>query len=507
MSTGFVKPPESYWLATTPQTNHPPLTDDLEVDIAIIGGGMVGITSAYLLALEGYKIALIEADRIIQGTTGHTTAKITSQHNLFYYKIKSKLDKQRAGQYADANESAVREISRIIRENKIACDFSEEKAFVFTQQDEYLSQIRNEVNTASELGIQASFVSEIPLPIKIKGAVCFENQAQFHPRKYLLALAKEAVNKGAQIFEKTRAVDIIKDTSCSVVTDKGKSIRSSKVIIASHYPFFEDHGLYFSRIYPERSYILGIRANERFPGGMYITAEDPTRSLRAQNSEDGELILVAGEHHKTGQGEDMANHYYKLKDFAEQVFTVQDIPYRWSTQDYTTMDEIPYIGYLTSDTPNILVATGFNKWGMSNSMVAGLMFRDMLVRGRSPWEEVYSPSRFTPSASAKNFITENLNVAKELISGKISPVPDNLEIDAGEGRIVDIEGERAGVYKDPDGNLLLVDTTCTHMGCELMWNSAEKSWDCPCHGSRFTTEGSVITGPALKDLNIIHNHK
>ncbi len=500
----FTKVPQPYWLASTPQTEYNSLNDDLEVDIAIVGGGITGITTAYLLKQEGYKIAILEADRIVQGTTGHTTAKITSQHTLIYDRLKTQMGEEKARQYAEANETAIKEISRLIKEKNIDCDFSWQSAYVYTQQDEYVSQLMNEVNVASSLGIEASFLSEIPLPIAIKGAMRFDNQAQFHPRKYLLTLAQDIPGNGSYIFEETKVINVKEGNSCSVITANGNKVIAHRVIIASHYPCYEAMGLYFTRIYPERSYILGVKAKEKFPGGMYITAEQPKRSLRAQVHDNSELILIAGEHHKTGQGEDTSNHYKKLKDFAEEIFEIEDIPYRWSTQDYTAMDEVPYIGHLTSGTPNIYVATGFHKWGMTNGTTAALIFKDLILNGSSPWEDVYNPSRFTPSASAKNFVKENLNVAKHLISGKILPVPSDMEIPQGEGKIIDPDGQRVGAYRDKKGILHMVDTTCTHMGCELQWNSAEKSWDCPCHGSRFTYEGENIEGPALHKLSHIN---
>lgn len=497
----FTKVPESYWIASTPQTNYNHLLDDVKVDIAIIGGGITGITSAYLLKQEGYKVAIIEADRIIQGTTGHTTAKITSQHALIYNRLRTQLGGEKARQYAEANETAIRKISDLIQEKSIDCDFSLQNAYVYTQQDEYVSQLINEVNAASSLGIKASFLPEIPLPLAIKGAMLFENQAQFHPRKYLLALAQDIPGNGSHIFEQTKVVDVQEGNPCLVVTSRDKKVAAQKVIIASHYPCYEAKGLYFTRIYPERSYILGLKTKEAFPGGMYISAEEPARSLRAQKQDGGELILVGGEHHKTGQGEDTSNHYNKLKDFADGLFEVEDIPYRWSTQDYTTMDEVPYIGHLTSGTPDVYVATGFYKWGMTNGTVAALIFRDLIAKGSNPWQEVYNPSRFTPSTSAKNFVKENLNVAKHLIAGKILSVPSDIEIPRGEGKLLELEGQRIGAYRDEQGTLHLLDTTCTHLGCELQWNSAEKSWDCPCHGSRFTYEGDIIEGPALHQLS------
>lgn len=497
----FTKVPQSYWIASTPQPNFDTLNDDLEIDIAIIGGGITGITSAYLLKKEGFKVAIVEADRILQGTTGHTTAKITSQHDLIYDKLRTHFGEEKAQQYAVANETAIQEIARLIKDNSLDCDFSWQDAYIYTQKDEYLPQLIAEANAASSLGIKASFQTDIPLPLAVKGALKFEGQAQFHPRKYLLALARTIPGNGSYIFEQTKVVEVEEGSPCLVITDGGKKIAARNLIIASHYPCHEAMGLYFTRLYPERSYVLGVKIKGSFPGGMYITAEDPSRSLRSQQTEDKELVIIGGEHHKTGQGEDTSNHYRKLRDFATEIFEVEDIPYRWSTQDYTTMDEIPYIGRLTSGTENIYVATGYRKWGMTTSMAAALILRDLILIGKSPWQDVYNPSRFTPSASAKNFVKENLNVAKHLIAGKILPVPSETEVPRGEGKILELNGQRVGAYRDEKGILHIVDTTCTHLGCELQWNSAEKSWDCPCHGSRFTYEGDIINSPALQKLS------
>ncbi|UWG99008.1 FAD-dependent oxidoreductase [Dehalobacter sp. DCM] len=496
----FSQPPQSYWIASTPQPQHSVLNEDIETDIAIIGGGIVGLTTAYLLKQEGFTVSVVEADCILQGTTGNTTAKVTSQHTLVYNRIFQKFGKDKAQHYADANQTAIKTVSDLVNSLKIDCDFSWQSAYCFTHRDDYVPEIMNEVNTASLLGIQAYFVPEIPLPLGIKGAVRFDGQAQIHPRKYLLALAEKIPGNGSYIFEQTRVTRVDEGKPHRVITKNGKTITAKIVIIATHYPCYEAHGMYFSRLYPERSYALGVRIKGKYPGGMYITAEDPARSLRSHMTKDEQLVIVSGEHHKTGQGEDTSNHYRKLKDFAEQLFTVIDIPYRWSTQDYSTADGVPYIGQLTSDTQEIYVATGFGKWGMSTSTAAALIFRDMILNGYSPWQDIYRPSRFTPIASAKSFVKENLNVAKHLISGKLSPVPDKNEIPCGEGKIIEYEGQRTGAYREQNGKLHLIDTTCTHMGCELQWNSAEKSWDCPCHGSRFTYSGEIVDSPALDNI-------
>jgi len=492
--------PLSYWLTSTHDTNYPTLNEDLDVDIAIIGGGLAGISCAYLLQKEDFKIAVIDAGRICQGATAHTTAKITSQHGLIYNKIRRQLGDELARQYAEANEKAISEFKKIIDEHHIECDYILQSAFVYTEQEKYIKQIEDEVKAASELGIKASYVEEIPFAIPIHAAVRFDNQAQFHPRKYVLSLAKIIHDNKVLIFENTRAINIEEDDKYIIITEQGKKVRAEKVILTTQYPFYNKKGLYFSRLYPKRSYIVGIQAKEKYPGGMYINAEDPARSLRSQNTDKGELILVVGSNHTTGQSEDTEKHYEELINFAQDIFTVEDVPYRWSTQDYTTPDGIPYIGHFTSDTTNMYVATGFQKWGMTNSMVAAMIIRDLILEGKSKWQDVYNPSRKNIIPSAKNFILENLKVAENILEGKLSSLPDNIEVKPNEAKVVKIEGERIGIYRDQEGQYHLVNTTCPHMGCELNWNQAEKSWDCPCHGSRFTYKGDIIEGPAIKSL-------
>ncbi|MDP4094941.1 MAG: FAD-dependent oxidoreductase, partial [Bacillota bacterium] len=393
-------------------------------------------------------------------------------------------------------------INKIIEENEIDCDFSWQPSYIYTNSEEYIEQIQNEVKTASALGIKASYQEETPLPFKVKAAVRFDGQAQFHPRKYLLALAAKIPGQGSNIFEQTKAVDIEEENGCTVITDSGIRVHASKVIIASHYPFYDKPGLYFTRIYPDRSYILAVRAKSKYPGGMYINAEQPARSLRSQPYENGELILVGGEHHKTGHGENTNQHYENLLSFAEDTFGVISVPYRWSTQDCMTMDGVPYIGHLTSNKKDIYVATGFQKWGMTSSTVSALIIRDLIMEGDNPWKEVFDPSRTTIAASAKNFIKENADVAGNFISGKLMSVPENLDVKKGEGKIMDIDGYKTGVYRDSDDKLHFVDTSCTHLGCGLKWNDAEKTWDCPCHGSRFGYTGDIVEGPALKSIGI-----
>jgi glycine/D-amino acid oxidase-like deaminating enzyme/nitrite reductase/ring-hydroxylating ferredoxin subunit len=493
---------EPYWLASTPKTDFPSLNEDLKTDITIIGGGMVGILSAYLLKKEGFKVAIVEADRILQGTTAHTTAKLTSQHGLIYDKIKRAFSTEKASLYAEANEYAINFIENIVKENSIDCDFTRLPAYVYTQEDSYIENIENEVKVASELGLNASFLKDISLPFEVKAAERFEDQAMFHPRKFLLSLAKEIHSDGSYIFENTRAAEINKGTHPEVITSNNKKITSDNIIIATQFPFYDGLGLYFTRLFPERSYVLGVKIKDPFPKGVYITAEEPGRSLRSQPFEDGELVLIGGEHHKTGHGTNYNNYYTNLKNFAENTYTLEKVLYRWSAQDYGTLDGLPYVGRLTSKTPNIYVATGFNKWGMTNSTVSAIMIKDLILKGENPWTSVYDPSRFITSSDAMStFIKQNADVAKNYVKDKLKPIPEEIEIKNGDAKIVNVDGQRIGAYRDDNGVLHKVDTTCTHLGCELHWNDAERSWDCPCHGSRFTYEGKVINGPAHLPLN------
>ena len=491
--------PNSFWMASTPVTDYPEIQTDLKVDVAIVGGGIVGITTAYLLKKQGVKVAVIEADRILQGTTGHTTAKITSQHHLIYARLKKQLGQELAQQYADANESAIHLIAHTAAENKIDCDFSWRPAYVYTQSEQYLKDLEDEARAACSLGIKASYMDHSPLPFSVQAALRFDNQAQFHPLKYLKSLAQHIPEEGSHILENTTAVSIDQD-SRAVITRQGRKVTADKIIIASHFPFFDGGGMYFTKLDPQRAYIIAIKAQEPLPEGMFISAESPSRSLRSQPYEDGELILIAGESHPTGEGTDLQSHYENLLGFARENFEVEEVLYRWSTQDYQTLDGIPYVGNLTPKSPHIYVATGFDKWGISNGTASAMILSDLIVKGDSPWAQVYNPSRFNLT-SVKTFVRMNLNVARNLIAGKISRLPEGVELANGEVKDIQINGEKYGAFRDDNGELYIVDITCTHLGCELNWNDAERTWDCPCHGSRFSYTGEVIEGPAF---NILH---
>jgi len=491
---------EPYWLDSIEKSDYPALNEDIIVDVAIIGGGIVGITSAFLLKDKGLKVAILEANRIMHGTTGHTTAKITSQHNLIYNNLIKKFGEEKARQYAEANEKAIHFIADLVNKKNIDCDFCWRPAFVYTQSEEYIEKIEKEVNAASKLGITASYLNNISLPFNVKAAIKFDNQAQFHPLKYLKVLADEIPGDGSHIFERTKIVDIEEGNICTLIANNGKKVKAPKVIIASHFPFYDGLGMYFARIYAEKSYVVAVKLKGKFPNGMFISSEEPGRSLRSQSYKDGEIVLVGGEHHKTGSEKNTNGHYETLAAFAKENFKVENILYRWSTQDCMTADGVPYVGNLTSKTNNIFVATGFGKWGMTNGTVSASILTDLIVKGNSPWSDIYDPSRFDIIASGTKLVKENLDVAEKLIGGKIAPVPKNIEVNKGEAMVVSINRDRIGAFRNDNGKLHMVDITCTHLGCELVWNEAEKTWDCPCHGSRFNYDGENVEGPAFNSL-------
>ncbi|MCD2348527.1 FAD-dependent oxidoreductase [Clostridium guangxiense] len=492
---------KSYWIESTKGTNYPSLKEDIKVDVAIVGGGIVGITAGFLLSKQGVKIAVLEASKILQGATGFTTAKITSQHSLTYDKLINSMGVERAKQYADANEASISFIENTIKELNIDCDFEKMPAGVYTNEDKYVKDIEKELNVATMLGIKAKIVDNLPINIPMKSALIFENQAQFHPRKYLLPLAEKIIKTGNQIYENTEVFEVRPGNPIELVVTNGKKITVQKVIICSHFPCYDGMGLYLTRLRPERSYAVVVHIKEKFPKFMLINAENPTRSLRAQNDGEKELILVGGENHKVAHGDNFEEHYENLEKFAKDIFTVDDIAYRWSLQDYISVDNVPYIGKIMSSKENIYVATGFKKWGMTNGTAAARILTDEILGANNPWKEVFDPTRkFTAQAYGKLF-AENFDVAKELIIGKIKSGEDGIDIKKDEGKIVEIEGHKYGAYRDEDGKLHIVNITCTHVGCELKWNDAEKSWDCPCHGSRFTYDGEILEGPATHRLN------
>ena len=492
---------ESYWIATSPETGFPPLDGDGRVDVTVIGGGIAGITTAFLLKKAGMTVALIDAYRIVTGATGHTTAKITSLHRLIYAELIDRFGMEKARQYAEANQAGVKTVASLVREYDIPCSFEQKPAYTYAESEESRGRVAAEADAARSLGLPAAFVEDVPLPTPTYGAVVLEDQAQFHPRNYLLLLAGHLPGEGSYVFEMTRALDIEEQAGgVAVKTDRG-TLNSRYAVLATHYPIYDRPGAYFARMQPSRSYALGIRTDEPFPDGMYINAAGPVHSWRSQPAADGELVIVTGEAHATGQAADTRAHYRSLEEYARSVYPTRSVDYRWSAQDYITADRVPYIGRLAAGHDRIFVATGFGKWGMAAGTAAGMILTD-LIRGRTnPWAEVFDPSRFREQPEFPDRVRRKLETAGGRVEADAAWFDREIKaIPAGEGKVIEIGGQEVAAYRDRGGEVTTLDATCMHMGCTVAWNSAERSWDCPCHGSRYGADGRVIESPTVRDL-------
>ncbi|WP_217591640.1 FAD-dependent oxidoreductase [Cohnella sp. GbtcB17] len=492
--------PESYWRRTAELPAFPKLTSDLETEFAVVGGGLTGLTTAYLLAKEGRRVALLTAGRLLGGTTGYTTAKITAQHDLIYDELISHFGEDKARLYYEANAGALEFMRGLVAEHGIACDFVDEDAVVYATREEGLHKLDKEYAAYQRLGIPGERYDTLTLPFGATAALSMQRQARFHPTPYAAFLASEIVRLGGEIFEETTMDKFHDGDPAKVTTKDGYTVTCEAVAACSHFPFF-DNGFYFARLHAESSYVIAIKSPYDYPGGMYITANEPKRSVREVTYGGEKLLLIGGESHKTGQGECTIAHYEALKRFAEDTFGVEEIRYRWSTHDLVTLDKMPYIGLAREGTPNLLVATGYRKWGMTTSAVAGRLLSDLLIGRDNPYAELFGPSRFQADPDIGTLAKETADVAYHFVKGKLEWLkkdPEELGLD--EGAAVRIHGRRCGAYRDHEGKLHVVDTTCTHMGCETEWNAGDRTWDCPCHGSRFTFDGEVMHGPAKKPL-------
>lgn len=493
------------WLDRLSLPQFPKLQSDVVVDIAIVGAGITGITAAWLLARDGRRVALLEADRVLQGTTAHTTAKVTVQHDLIYDELLAHVGKTNARLYYEANDEALDFIRDRVSSLEIPCDLTEEEAVLYATTEAGEQKLLREYEAYQSLHMPAALRSDIPFSIDVRKSLAMPGQAQFHPLVYLSTLLQEAVAHGAKVYEQSPASDIHYGEYPEVVTCDGPTITAEKILICSHFPFYDGLGLYYARMQAQRSYIVAAKLGIEWPGGMYISVDGPSRSLRSVVHAGEMYALVGGEGHITGQESDTEKHYQALTDFAASHLRTEHIAYRWSTQDLVTVDRLPYIGEISAVQPHVLVATGYKKWGMTTGTAAALILRDLAVGVKNRYTALFAPTRFHADPSLRSFLAQTVNVGSWLVTGKLDkPTREAKDVLPGEGATVQYGGQRAGAWRELDGTLTVLDTTCTHLGCEVMWNAAEHTWDCPCHGSRFAVTGEVIEGPATKPLVRLH---
>lgn len=474
---------DSIWSQTCQIEAREPLPGDTETEIAVIGAGMAGLLTAAALQAEGRRVVVLEADRIASGQTRNTTAKITSQHGLVYRGLIRTLGEEKARQYAMANEAAIREYRDLIASRGIDCDFEERSAFVYGDDVE---RLQAEAEAASGLGLPASFARDVSIPDRAAGAVRFDRQAQFHPLKFLNVVSDELT-----VYEKTpvRAVE-----DHLVITERGR-VRAEKIVFACHYPFVNFPGMYFARMHQERSYVLALE-NAAQVDGMWIGAGDNGYSFR----DYGRMLLLGGGGHRTGDNA-AGGKYAALRKKAKEWFPDCREAAHWSAQDYVTADNVPYIGRYAPTKPDWYVATGFQKWGMTSSMVSALLLRDLILERENPYAEVFDPGRFD-TETVSGVACESGQAAKGLAKRFFQiPTAQAGQLPPGRGGVVFLNGEKLGVYKDENGAVYAVGLRCPHLGCQLEWNPDERSWDCPCHGSRFDRFGNLISGPAQEGLS------
>ncbi len=424
---------ENFEFPTFPKLNH-----DIKTSVAIIGGGIAGVLSAYMLKRQGVDCVVLEADRVCKGVTQNTTAKITSQHGLIFNKMIKNFGIEKSKMYLQANENAVKKYRQMCWE--IPCDFENKDNYVYSINS--LKKIEDELHALVRLDYDPDFTGEIPVPIAIQGAVKFPNQAQFNPLKFLSHIVKDLT-----IYENTKVIEIRDNIALTF----GGNVKADYFIVATHFPFMNKYGLYSLKLFQERSYVVALENGPRIDG-MYVDEAKKGMSFRNYKN----YLLVGGGDHRTGK---QGGSYRELRAFSAINYPSKHIKYQWATQDCMSLDSVPYIGRYSKSVPNVFVTTGFNKWGMTTAMVSAQVLCDLITKGESEYEEIFSPSR--------SVLTPQLPI---------------------------------NIFESAIGLLTISRKRCPHLGCALKWNNAEHTWDCPCHGSRFTENGKLIENPATDDL-------
>jgi glycine/D-amino acid oxidase-like deaminating enzyme/nitrite reductase/ring-hydroxylating ferredoxin subunit len=490
----------SAWIATTPAIRrYPALDRDVEADVCIVGAGIAGLTAALRLKHAGRTVTVLESRRIGHQVTGRSNAKATSQHGLIYDDIGKRLGEAAARLYAEANQAAIDHIAGWVRDLGIDCGFERRAAYVFTNDDARIPELEREAETARRLGLPSSFVHEVPLPYPAAAAVRFGDQAQINPFAYLDALAAAVEGGGCTVFEDTRVL-AVEDGEPAVVTTGTGRVRAKDVVVATNLPIVPD-GDFHKKTGPRSHAVVAATIPEAdAPDGMFLCLDAPTHSVRTSPLGDGRrLLVVVGESYAPGEVSDVAGMVAALADFvAERFPTAGPVQWHWVNMDYDSVDRIPFIGPATRRTRHLHVATGFGSWGITNGTVAGLLLADLVAGRDTPWLTVFDSRREpgkAPNEGHPPMRSDGEEVARKPPPGGAS------SLGRGEAAVFETEGDPVAVFRDEGDRLHSVSAVCTHLGCTLAWNDAERSWECPCHGSVFSPDGEVLKGPAVRDLS------
>ncbi len=477
----------SCWAATAPRTNYPPLRGAATCDVVIVGAGIVGLTAALALREKGKSVVLVEARKIGGQVTGRSAAKITCQHGLIYRYLIDRFGLELARFYADANRAGMQAIRNWIKEFGITCSYERKAAFAYTGEHGRLPELRDEAAAAREVGFDARVVERAPLPFDTAGALLLPDQAQFNPASYLVWLALALETAGGRIFENSLVHTLEEGNRWRVETGAG-SVEAEHLVVATNMPVKSPVG-YSQRTQPRSHVAMAFRlARGVALDGMFLGIDAETHSIRTGHDDKGELLVTLGPKFNTGQDGDVARRLVELERWTRANLPAGEALWHWCNEDYDTADRMPYVGEPSpDDAPGFFVATGFNAWGISNGTAAGLMMASQIATGSHPWGALYDPSRPYP---------QDFHQSGESQS-RVSSIDD---IPRGAGGVIEKGEEKIAVWRAPDGTARAVSASCTHKGCTVTWNNAGGTWDCPCHGSIFEADGTVVHGPARAAL-------
>ncbi len=490
---------KSYWLEWKAKSKSSSLRKKAQVDVAIVGGGITGLSVALHLKQAGKTVAVIDERSICSGETANTTAHITEILDIRYHQIQSDFGKSEALEVAEACRTANNLISERVKELKIDCDFESVPGYLYTENRRQVRMLEKELSACIDVGISARWEDSVPVPFKTKGAFRVENQAQFYPRKYCMALAEQIQGDGSYIFENTLAYKMKDGEPCRVETTHGVVI-AKDIVLATHYPSNNRFSM-VAKIAAYRSYVIATYLND-FPAvkGLYWDTEDPYHYIRSF----GDIWIIGGEDHKTGKSENTYENFNNLLKFTEAHFGIRAITNYWSGQIIESVDGLPYIG-LNPGSKHTYIATGFRGNGMTFGSLSGILISDLILKQENRWAQLFSPSRFKLLASVYDMVYENVDYPLCMIQDHLLRRNTEKEdaisgLQSQEGCVVHRNGKEVAVYRDENSELHAVSAICPHMGCQVHWNRAEKSWDCPCHGSRFSAKGKLLHGPATSGL-------